>query len=115
MVISEPKLDFAAEIPVNPNPDGSYSLDDYSTLVIGAMTSPDVGLTNTGKTSVTINGMPALRYNLEGRIDGVNVRYLATMVEGKDHFHQVHGWTLRSREEANVPKLLTVVDSFQEQ
>jgi hypothetical protein len=62
----------------------------------------------------TINGHPALQYEIRAGIDNVNVVYLHTTVETPKNFHQIVAWSLKSRFEKNLPTLEQVIESFKE-
>jgi hypothetical protein len=89
-------------------------LQAYSDLVrdgiVGAVTDAEISEPR----RLTINGMPAIQYEVSGTVDRLRVVYWLTAVEGRDHFHQVLGWTLGSQAEKNRAVILEVVESFQE-
>jgi hypothetical protein len=115
MVLTEPHADFVGAETTNPNPDGSFSLRDYSDLIVSLMSSAEgSGLKKVSSDPVTMGGRSAIRFRLVGNVDGIPLVYILTVVDGENHFHQVHVWTLASRETSNMPTLLSVADSFQE-
>lgn len=64
--------------------------------------------------AITIDGRKALQYKIQGSIDNLKVVYLHTTVEGKDHFHYVLAWTLKSKYEKGKDVLQQVIKSFKE-
>ncbi len=64
--------------------------------------------------TLTVGGLPALRYEIVGRIEGLDIVYLQTTVEGRHGFHQVLTWTLAPRRAQAWPILREATDSFQE-
>lgn len=64
--------------------------------------------------SLTINGKPAIQYELHGTIDNMKAAYWLTNVEGTDNYYQVVAWTLESKAEKNEPVFEEVVQSFRE-
>jgi len=61
-----------------------------------------------------INGMSAVRYQMQGAVENINVVYLHTTVESAKYYHQIFGWTLKSRRKRNVPILKKVIATFRE-
>ncbi|MEM9947078.1 MAG: hypothetical protein AAF810_13550 [Cyanobacteria bacterium P01_D01_bin.36] len=67
------------------------------------------------KTDVTqVNGLPAIQYEVRGRIDGTQVVYLHTTVKGNNSYYQVVGWTTAERYAENKETLQSVIRSFDE-
>lgn len=65
------------------------------------------------KTDVTqVDGMPAVQYEMRGRVDGTAVVYLHTTVKGEDSYYQVVGWTTADRYAENKETLQTIIRSF---
>jgi len=68
---------------------------------------------DTTKTEVTqLDGLPAVQYELRGRVDGTPVVYLHTTVEGESSYYQVVGWTTADRYTENKEKLQAIIRSF---
>ena len=65
-------------------------------------------------TQLTINGMPAVQYEVRGSVDGVKLVYLHTTIDGKASFHQVITWTTPSRYAKNKATMQSVITSFKE-
>jgi len=90
------------------------SLAEHSEITRGSilevLTSPQV----TGPVELTINGSPAIQYEIRGGTENINVVYLHTTVETPSMFYQVLAWTLKSRFEKNKSELQEVTNSFQE-
>lgn len=89
-------------------------LQAYSDLVRDGIAGAVTDATISDPRRLTINGMPAIQYEVSGTVDKLRVVYWLTAVEGRDHFHQVLGWTLGSQAEKNRDIILGVVESFQE-
>ncbi|MGB3300803.1 MAG: hypothetical protein WBA76_21265 [Phormidesmis sp.] len=64
----------------------------------------------TGLTS--LNGNPAVQYEIRGTVEGQPVVYLHTTVKGRDNYYQVVGWTTQSQYSRNKETLETVIESF---
>ncbi|OLP16308.1 hypothetical protein BST81_22190 [Leptolyngbya sp. 'hensonii'] len=79
-------------------------------ILVKNLTSPQVS----DPEKLTVNGVPALQYEIQGTIDNLNVTYLHTTVETATSYNQIISWTLRSRYAKNSPKLQAVIRSFRE-
>jgi hypothetical protein len=62
----------------------------------------------------TLNGYPAIQYEIHGILDNDEVFYLHTSIEGKYHYHQVVGFTLSEKTSTLKPKLQQIIESFKE-
>ncbi|MFD0895860.1 hypothetical protein KBB96_07925 [Luteolibacter ambystomatis] len=100
VVISEPKAEL------------ELTLDEYADLasehVMGALQKPERGT----KTRVTIDGNPAIQYELKGTIQKVPLVYLQTTVESADGFHQLIMWTIQSKQAIAFPIFKDVLESL---
>ncbi|MEW6026573.1 MAG: hypothetical protein AB1599_04695 [Planctomycetota bacterium] len=67
-----------------------------------------------GPVMLTINGRPAVQYELRGVVSGVKIVYLHTTTDGNDKFYQILAWTMPSSYQKNKPVLESVVNSFKE-
>jgi hypothetical protein len=92
----------------------SMSIEDHSKETLGTLTRSMTSSTKTGPTSITIDGNPALQYEVRGEIKGLNVVYLHTTVESPNNFHQIVAWTLQTTYDAKKDVLQDVVQSFKE-
>lgn len=104
IVISEPKSDF----------DNNVSVEKYSEMTRGFILNSIQGGQLSEPQNFTINGKPALQYQIRGSVDGINVVYWHTAIEGNKGFHQLLAWTLPSKLGENEPILKSVINSFQE-
>ena len=68
------------------------------------------GESPTGVTS--LNGSPAVQYEIRGTVNGQPVVYLHTTVKGRDNYYQVVGWTTESQYRSNKGTLETIIGSF---
>lgn len=74
-----------------------------------------VGLANlSGPETVEVDGKPALRYQLKGFHNSVEVVYLYTFIETPDRFLKAITWSLASKFEQNRPVLEQVAASIRE-
>jgi hypothetical protein len=104
IVLSENKADFE-----------NLTIEQHSEitrgLLVESLTDPEI----TGPTDVTTVGSnPAVQYEIQGTIEGINVAYLHTTVETPTKYHQILAWTLPSSFERNKPELQQVIQSFKE-
>lgn len=60
----------------------------------------------------SIDGKPAVQYEIRGRVDGVPVVYLHTTLQGADSYYQVVGWTTEDSYQDNKETLKAIVNSF---
>lgn len=61
-----------------------------------------------------IGGHIGYRQELSGTVEGIEISYLLSYVEGKNHFYQIIAWTLTDRKEKAFPKLRAAGDTFAE-
>ncbi len=64
--------------------------------------------------ALTIQGQSAYEQEVTGTIEGSDLVYLNTYIEGEDHFYQVMAWTLRERRDSALPRLRSATASFAE-
>ncbi|MBV1881793.1 MAG: pilin [Pseudomonadales bacterium] len=67
-----------------------------------------------GPSQLRVDGKNATRYWVEGVIDGVEITYVISIIEGEYQFYQIFAWTLTTQLEENKAILETVSDSFYE-
>ncbi|SDJ24434.1 hypothetical protein SAMN05192558_109223 [Actinokineospora alba] len=100
MVVSDDKADFKDFADYEET--AEIALTELSGAVVGQ------------PVDVTLGGMPAVRYEVNGTFDDVAVVYWCTVVEGERAYHQILTWTLADRRAASEPALREVVDTFRE-
>jgi hypothetical protein len=59
-------------------------------------------------------GLPGYRRVVRGIIEGNDISYLLSYVEGKDHFYQIMAWTLTDRKAKVFPRLEAAAATFTE-
>jgi hypothetical protein len=109
MVISESKSDLNGLLDTS----SSNAISAYNELVQDGLAAA-LTIKRDSQTEATINGMPGFRCKLSGDVDGVDIVYWVSVVEGKNDFHQVHVWTTAALETKNKPILFNVANSFKE-
>lgn len=90
------------------------SLEGHSKLTRDALMKTVQDSTITGPFALTVDGHPAVQYEIRGAVNHVNVVYLHTTVESPKYFHQILAWTVPSRFDANKPTLEQVTEKFHE-
>jgi hypothetical protein len=122
------ELNDAAEIEVGNETDEAYlivlnelkddlagwNLDKHSRVTLGKLLSSLSDPTVTGPKSVTVNGSPAVQYEIRGASDGRNIVYIHTTVDGPKYFSQILAWTLASRVSVVKPQLMKAIATFRE-
>ena len=109
LIMTESKREFAEALEV---PEDECTIEKFANLLIDTMS--EGGFTAGPSEPVTINGLKGVRVKMRTDIDGIKISYLVTFLDGKENYHQVHCWTLQSREERNMPTLEKVANSFRE-
>ena len=102
IIMSESKIDY----------ENNFSLDEYSELtssfILEAIANPSLSEAE----YMSLNGKPAIKYELAGSIDGIRVRYWHVSIDTESHFHQVILWSLPSKFEGNRADYEAVLNSF---
>ena len=101
LLISESKEDFK-------------DINAYAKIIISQMSETIEDIKVSEPEKISINNNPALRYEIRGFIDGLNVVYLQTIVETATRYNQVLGWTVSSRYVANKPILEQIAYGLKE-
>ncbi|MFO0551451.1 MAG: hypothetical protein U0271_23875 [Polyangiaceae bacterium] len=93
---------------------GRMSLDEFSDLGVEDLThslkTPDIGK----PTPLTIHGLPARQYVVSGKYNALDVTYIVTFIEGRNHYYRVLAWTLGRLYSGKRQKLLDAIVSFKE-
>lgn len=96
---------------------GNYrkmDLETHSNQTLSALTNAVTDMSKVGPTNLTINGNPALQYEVRGEINNVNIVYLHTTVETDEHFQQIIAWTVQSEYDKQKDTLQDIIQSFKE-
>ncbi len=96
------------------NYSSSMTLEKHSAETLGTLTKAMTSSTKIGPTRLTVNGNPALQYEVRGEIKGLNVVYLHTTVETSQNFHQIVSWTLQTTYDAKKDTLQEIIQSLKE-
>lgn len=101
--LTEKKSDFA-----------SMSLDQHSETTRGLLVSTLSNAMQSGPVRITINGQPAVQYEIMATSDNTHVAYLHTTIETPAHYHQLLAWTLQSKFAEKREELNRITQSFKE-
>ncbi len=101
--LTENKTDFA-----------SMTLDQHSETTRGLLVSTLSNAVQSGPVNLTINGQPAVQYEIMATSDNTNIGYLHTTIETPTHYHQLLAWTLQSKFAEKRGELDRVTRSFKE-
>jgi hypothetical protein len=63
---------------------------------------------------LTVNGKPAIQYEIRGVMNNIKIVYLHTTVETKGYFHQILAWTLKSKYNDNKGNMQKIIKSFKQ-
>ncbi len=63
---------------------------------------------------LTIDGKPALQFEIRATVDHIKIIYLHTTVEALNNFYQILAWTVPSQWEKNKDTLMKVTEKFHE-
>lgn len=64
--------------------------------------------------SVKVGEMNAIRKTMDAKIDGLDVFYHVSIIEGKDHYYQILSWTLLNKKEEYKSMMVDIEKSFKE-
>src|ERR1043166_1934751 len=122
------QLNEAAEIQVGSEEDDSYlivltevkedldgwNLDKHSRVTLGKLLAGLAFPTISGPKSMTVDGHPAVQYEIHGASDGHKVVYPHTTVDGATMFSQILAWTVPSKADTMKPLLVKAIGTFHE-
>ena len=112
LVIPDTKADVAAALGVQ-DASGEEILSQFTELSLGNI-EQSLAVGRISNRKLSLNGLPAIQHKFEVNVEGIDMVFWITYVEGKNHFYQVQTWTLASMAAQNEKGLLKVVDSFKE-
>jgi hypothetical protein len=104
IVIEEARDDFADD----------FTADDYLAALQEKMTEKSANAAWSRISEVTIGGLDGLTVELSATVDGYDIVYWVYVVEGKDNFYQIAGWTAKNEAAANSSVINNVIASFEE-
>ncbi len=104
IVMSESKIDFSDDL----------TLKDFTDLIIGSTKKTINDVVITEVKTVKVNGYDANQFEITGTVDKVKARWLYTLIEAPNNFHQIVTWSLQSKFEQNRETFMEVINSFKE-
>lgn len=91
-----------------------FLLEEFAEIASG-QTLESVGEGEGGElVELEIGGLPGYRREVRGVIEGNDISYHLTYLEGKDYFYQIMAWTLTDKKATVFPKLEAAAASFSE-
>ena len=91
-----------------------WNLDKHSRVTLGNLLSNMAFPTVTGPKSIKVGSSPAVQYEIRGAMNGQNIIYVHTTVDGPKYFSQILAWTLPSRVDEVKPQLMSAIATFRE-
>jgi hypothetical protein len=104
IVISESLQDFSEDIKV----------EEFADVVKENMLQSVKNAATSDMTDMTVNGLPAKFFEIQGDVEKVKAKYLIGAVKGKNGIYQIITWTLNSKYDQNKEELKKVIESFKE-
>ena len=89
------------------------SLDEHSNLTRSFISSGLRNYEGSDPDYFYVGEFEAVRYRLEGIIDGIHAVYWHVTIETDEYFHQILLWSLKSRFSKNEDDFESVVQSFE--
>ncbi len=91
------------------------TLEKFARLGRGGGIQTMTDLQILGPTQITVvNGYPAIQYQFQGKVEGVDTVLLHTAIESPDHFHQIVAGSSSFGFERHQPTLQKIIQTFQE-
>ncbi|MGQ0842268.1 hypothetical protein [Actinokineospora sp.] len=101
MVITDDEADFAA-------------FTEFEEAALDGMAEIADGATVGQPREVALGSLRGIRYEVTGEVDGIDIVYWFTLVDGGQGYHQVVAWTLADRRPDAEKPLHDVVATFEE-
>jgi hypothetical protein len=92
----------------------SSGVDHYADAVSQGMVSRLQNGSREEAMHLQLNGLPAIRYILNGSYGNYDFVYSLTCVEGKSHRYQLIGWTFKNRRSIGEPRLNQISETWVE-
>lgn len=91
-----------------------YTLEEYATTIRDNFTKSVDNTLIGAPANLTINGLPAIQYEIRGTADDIDIVYWLTAIQGEKNLFQVVGWTLADEVDTHRDEILGVVSSFEQ-
>jgi hypothetical protein len=92
--------------------DLDLSLKEYADTILKQMIADLTDTDHTEWKKIKVDGIDALRCQLSGTRDNLKLKYLVTILKGKDSYSQVLAFTKRSAFTDHLDELTKISDSF---
>lgn len=102
IVISESKADFE-----------DLTLEEHSDITRSMIRQGIKNCRESDPEILDIDGNRALRYQLNGSVEGLNLVYWHVTIETEEHYHQMLLWSLKSKFSNNEDDFDSVIGSFE--
>ncbi len=103
IVISENKADFE-----------DLTMEQHSEITRSMIKQSIKNCVESDPEILDIDGNRAIRYQLTGSVDGLNLIYWHVTIETQEHYHQMLLWSLKSKFTKNQADFDSVIQSFEE-
>lgn len=90
------------------------NLQKYSDVTRESLRESTQNYSDSERTELTINGMPALRYRISAVVDSTRINYYHVVIQGKTHYHQLLAWSLQSHFEGKRAEFEKLFSSYRE-
>ncbi len=118
MVIDDSKEDFQEKLfsvgLQDEFPNTIDGITDYLQVAQKAMIGDNGQIDYSPVQTVSINGLDARQYTIEATIEGEELYYLYTIVDGETHYYQILSWTYLNQKNQYQDLFLEVSQSFKE-
>ncbi|MGC4015917.1 MAG: hypothetical protein QM755_15540 [Luteolibacter sp.] len=88
------------------------SLEEFADLASDHITTGLTGGERSQKTITTVDGHPAIQYEITGTLQKIPLSYLHTSVETPEGLHQLMMWTIQSKKAIAFPIFKDVLESI---
>ena len=92
--------------------DSDMTLNDYFNLIVKNMKSIIENCKISKVSSKKINGRKCKYISLKGSVSKMKIIYWLNVIETKNSFAQIVGWTSQKQEKMNKGDILKVINSF---
>ncbi|MFN3640186.1 MAG: hypothetical protein ACK4UK_04645 [Flavobacterium sp.] len=116
VVIEEPIDEFQAIVDIEPYFNENYTpdLDGYTKLIMGNILDNIEVKEQSEIHTIEINGLPCRKFEISGKVDGMDIYYNIAYLQGKTKFYQVVNWTLLGNKKDYATSMHQIIASFKE-
>lgn len=116
VVIEEPIDEFQAIVDIEPHFNENYTpdLDGYTKLIMESILMNVETKEQSEILKTEINGLPCRKFEISGKVDGMDIYYNIAYLQGKTKFFQVVNWTLLENKKDYASSMHQTITSFKE-